>query len=241
MAGGVLFLSKYYPLMTVVAALIVFTASQVIIFYFFDMEFCSEIREVDRKGNYSIFIEIEDKTLYLLQDGKCIKKYPVASGKPGWPSPLGSWKIINKGDWGEGFGGRWLGLNVPWGIYGIHGTTSPQSIGRAASHGCIRMYNKHVKELYGIIPLGTPVIIANGRYGPFGTGFRSIEPGDRGADVMAVQKRLKGVGYFKGRISGIYNDDLKRAVHRFQKDNGLSVKNAVTKQDYGRMGFIEFE
>lgn len=68
-----------------------------------------------KKSNYYIFIEIEDKTLYLLQDGKCIKKYPIASGKSSMPSPIGFWKIVQKDDWGEGFGGRWLGLNVPWG------------------------------------------------------------------------------------------------------------------------------
>ncbi|MCR4436749.1 MAG: L,D-transpeptidase [Clostridiales bacterium] len=68
-----------------------------------------------KKADYCIFIEIEDKTLYLLQDGKCIKEYPIASGKSGMPSPIGFWKITDKSDWGEGFGGRWMGLNVPWG------------------------------------------------------------------------------------------------------------------------------
>lgn len=69
------------------------------------------------KKVYKIFIEIEDKTLYLMVNGKCIKEYTIASGKSGYPSPLGCWTIIEKGDWGEGFGGRWLGLDVPWGTY----------------------------------------------------------------------------------------------------------------------------
>lgn len=193
------------------------------------------------KTEYCIFIEIEDKTLFLLKDGECIKKYRVATGKKGWPSPIGSWKIIEKGDWGEGFGGHWLGLNVPWGKYGIHGTTKPGSVGRAASHGCIRMYNRDIYELYKIVPHGTPVVIVNGQFGPFGNGFREMKPGDRGADVLAVQKRLKALGYFKGYVSGIYNDDLKAAVHKFQKENGLKVKNSVTREDYNAMGFIEFE
>ena len=37
--------------------------------------------------------------------------------------------------------GRWLGLNVPWGNFGIHGTLDPYSVGWASSHGCIRMNN----------------------------------------------------------------------------------------------------
>ncbi|NLC69334.1 MAG: L,D-transpeptidase family protein [Clostridiaceae bacterium] len=195
----------------------------------------------DKKPEYVIFIEVEDKTLYLLENGVCIKKYTVATGKPGYPSPIGYWKIITKDTWGEGFGGRWMGLNVSWGKYGIHGTTIPGSIGYAASHGCIRMYNKDVRELYNIVPHGTPVVIVNGPFGPFGTGFRPIEPGDRGADVMAIQKRLKELGYFNGWVSGIYNDDLKYALHRFQKSKGLPVNDTIDRKCWHKMGFLEFE
>ena len=193
------------------------------------------------KPEYVIFIEIEDKTLYLLEDGVCVKKYPIASGTAQTPSPIGYWKIISKDTWGEGFGGRWMGLNVPWGKYGIHGTTKPGSIGYAASHGCIRMYSKDVKELYNIVPHGTRVVIVNGLFGPFGGGFKTIEPGDRGSDVMEIQRRLKDLGYFKGWVSGIYNDELKYAVHRFQKDKGLPISNAISKKCWEAMGFKEFD
>jgi hypothetical protein len=193
------------------------------------------------KPDYLIIIYIDEKKLYLFEDEKCIKKYPIASGKPGWPSPLGEWKIINKGEWGEGFGGHWLGLNVKWGNYGIHGTTNQGSIGRSASHGCIRMFNKDIKELYDIVHIGTPVIIKNGTFGPFGTGFKELKPGDRGADVLAVQQRLKALGYFKGYESGIYEDNLKHALHKFQADNKLTVKDVITRTDYTAMGFREFE
>ena len=77
---------------------------------------------VDRAA-YTIFIEIEDKTLYLLFGEKCIKQYPISSGKSGMPSPIGYWKIIEKENWGEGFGGRWMGLNVPWGTFPEHGNS----------------------------------------------------------------------------------------------------------------------
>ena len=83
----------------------------------------------------------------------------LQSGKQDWPSPIGQWKIVNKGDWGEEFGGYWLGLNVTWGKYGIHGTLYEESIGKAASHGCIRMLNDDIEELYNIVPTGTPVVI----------------------------------------------------------------------------------
>lgn len=197
--------------------------------------------EVAKEPEYCIFVEIEDKILYLLQDGKCIREYPISTGAPEMPSPIGYWRIVNKGDWGEGFGGRWMGFNVPWGKYGIHGTTEEGTIGYAASHGCIRMYNKDVRELYSMVSIGTPVTILNGCFGPFGTGFKNIEPGARGADVLAIEVRLKELGYFKGWPLGIYQDDLKYAVHNFQKKHGLQVKNTITKKDYLAMGFKDFE
>jgi len=201
----------------------------------------SHANVVNNRPEYTIFIEIDEKKLYLYEDGQLIKEYPIASGMQGMPSPIGTWTITNKGRWGKSYGGRWMGLDVPWGTYGIHGTTKAESIGRAASHGCIRMYNKDIKELYGIVPVGTRVIIRNGPFGPFGTGFRNLRPGDRGADVLAVQKKLKELGYFHGYESGIYGEDLKQAIHRFQADQGLEVKNTITRQDYDAMGFMEFE
>ena len=203
---------------------------------------CSIISEKTfDESKYTIFIEVEDNKLYLLKEGECIKEYPVGTGKKESPSPIGYWKIIYKSKWGEGFGGNWMGLNVPWGKYGIHGTTKPGSIGWPSSHGCIRMYNKDVEELYGIVPHGTRVVIVNGSFGPFGSGFKNIEPGDRGADVMEVQRRLLDLGYYNAYVDGIYGEGMKYAVHKFQKENGLVVKNAVTKKDLEFMGFLEFE
>lgn len=193
------------------------------------------------KKVYSIFIEIEDKTLYLLENGKCIKEYTIATGKSGYPSPLGHWSIIEKGDWGEGFGGRWLGLDVPWGQFGIHGTIYSGSIGSAASHGCIRMFNDDVAELYRLVPIGTEVAVVNGLFGPFGRGFDEIIPGDRGADVLAIQRRLRQLGYYTGELDGIYEDGMKKAIHSFQRANGLKAQNTITREAWLKMGFREFE
>ena len=196
---------------------------------------------INDKPEYTIFIEVDEKKLYLYNGGELIKEYPIASGKRDTPSPIGTWKITNKERWGKGYGGRWMKLNVPWGTYGIHGTTKAGSIGRAASHGCIRMFNQDIRELYGIVPVGTDVIIRNGTYGPFGTGFRNLKPGDRGADVLAVQERLAELRYYEGSADGIYGEKLKKAVHRFQADKKLTVKNTITHEDYDAMALVEFE
>lgn len=195
----------------------------------------------ENDAEFLILIYIEEKKLYLFENNQCIKTYSIASGKRESPSPIGEWEIVEKQDWGEGFGGRWLGLNVIWGKYGIHGTSRENTIGRAASHGCIRMFNRDVKELYDIVTIGTPVIIRDGPFGPFGRGFRDLIPGDRGADVLAVQQRLKSLGYFSGKESGIYEGDLQRALYDFQRDRQLKVKYTITDEDYLAMGFKELE
>lgn len=43
--------------------------------------------------------------------------------------------------------------------YGIHGTDEPNSIGHSVSHGCVRLLNKDVEQLYPMVPVGTPVYI----------------------------------------------------------------------------------
>ncbi len=103
------------------------------------------------------------------------------------------------------------------------------------------MLNEHVRELYQMVPYGTTVIIVDGIFGPFGRGFKPVKPGDRGADVYEVQRKLKELGYYKGYVDGIYGEGMKQAVHRFQRDNGLTAQNTVNRESLEQMGFLEFE
>jgi lipoprotein-anchoring transpeptidase ErfK/SrfK len=50
-------------------------------------------------------------------------------------------------------------LVLDGGDYAIHGTNNPGSIGGFVSHGCIRMYNQDVTDLYDRVGIGTPVIV----------------------------------------------------------------------------------
>ena len=106
-----------------------------------------------------IKIDTTNKKLSLFNDSNLIKIYSIAVGKPSTPTPLGNWTIIKKGLWGEQFGGHFMQLSIPFGIYGIHGTDKPWSISHAVSNGCIRMYNNYAAELYNKVTLGTPVHI----------------------------------------------------------------------------------
>ena len=105
-----------------------------------------------------ITISLTARILSLYVNGKFVKSYPVAIGKPSTPTPVGTFTIINKQlNPGGPFGTRWMGLSIPG--YGIHGTNNPASIGNAVSSGCIRMFNQDVNDLFNRVGVGTQVII----------------------------------------------------------------------------------
>ena len=103
-------------------------------------------------------INISAKTLSVYKNGLLINEYPVATGKETTPTPTGTFTIINKQlNPGGPYGTRWLGLSIKG--YGIHGTNAPESIGTAASNGCIRMFNQDIEKLFDITNTGTVVRI----------------------------------------------------------------------------------
>jgi L,D-transpeptidase ErfK/SrfK len=110
-----------------------------------------------------IVVSLEDRKLALVEDGRVKKIYAVAVGKPSTPSPTGNFtierrvanptyhhngKTVLPGP-GNPVGTRWMGLSVHG--YGIHGTNEPKSIGKAASHGCIRMARADLEEFYELV------------------------------------------------------------------------------------------
>lgn len=182
---------------------------------------------------FVIQINIERPVLTVLKDGKSYRSYSVALGKPETQTPVGSWRIMTKQkNWGDGFGTRWLGLNVPWGIYGIHGTNRPEYIGTYASNGCIRMRNADVEALYDLIPVGTPVKILGD---PFRY-LRVLEYGNIGADVRVVQQKLKEAGYFRGACDGIFGPTTQFALIYFELARGIPMDGEVGMDDYTALG-----
>jgi lipoprotein-anchoring transpeptidase ErfK/SrfK len=123
----------------------------------------------------SIVVSLEDRKLALVEDGQVRKIYKVAVGKPSTPSPTGTFtierrvanpvyqhdgKTVQPGP-GNPVGTRWMGLNIRG--YGIHGTNEPKSIGKAASHGCIRMAKADLEELYELVAVGDTVELVGQR------------------------------------------------------------------------------
>jgi lipoprotein-anchoring transpeptidase ErfK/SrfK len=125
------------------------------------------VRQPDRQ----VVVSIPERKLALIEDGQVVKIYTVAVGADVSPSPDGEFKIVNRVEkptyYHKGkvipsgrsnpLGTRWIGLSEPH--YGIHGTNEPWSIGKAASHGCIRMAHKDLEELFTLVRPGDTVII----------------------------------------------------------------------------------
>jgi lipoprotein-anchoring transpeptidase ErfK/SrfK len=122
-----------------------------------------------------IVISISERRLALLEDGRLVKSYPIAVGARVSPSPDGEFAVINHAKdptYRHGgkeilpgkdnpLGTRWIGLSLKG--YGIHGTNVPKSIGKAASHGCFRMAQTDIEELYNRVQVGDRVIVRRER------------------------------------------------------------------------------
>lgn len=126
-----------------------------------------EIRVVLRLGQRRVFVYRNDQQ---------VASYPVAVGKPGWETPTGEFEVIQmvenpvwQNPWtGEvgspgpnsALGLRWIGFWTDGkDTIGFHGTPTVNSIGRAASHGCVRMRNEDVVALFNQIEMGTIVVV----------------------------------------------------------------------------------
>ena len=192
---------------------------------------------------FKILVDLVDSKLFLIKNPseEVIKEFPIAGGKYSTPSPIGTWKIFEKAKWNQGFGTRWMGLDVPWGKYGIHGTNKPLTIGGASSLGCIRMLNKDIEALYNIVSIGTLVVIYGGSYDLDINTFRLLIPGDRGSDVFEVQRRLMNINYYKGDLDGIYGEDMKKDVIRFRKDKKLPISHEIDSKFYHALSIYPFE
>jgi lipoprotein-anchoring transpeptidase ErfK/SrfK len=116
-----------------------------------------------------IVVSVPDRKLLLLEGERVLRVYDVAVGKRSTPTPEGRFTIINRvpnptwygpsGTVAPGkdnpLGSRWMGLSAKG--YGIHGTNVPSSIGKAASHGCVRMRRQDLEELFEMVTVGTTV------------------------------------------------------------------------------------
>lgn len=122
-----------------------------------------------------ILVSIQERKLAVIEDGIVLKVFSVAVGRSSSPSPEGTFtiktRLENPTYYHKGtviapgpdnpLGSRWMGLSAKG--YGIHGTNEPKSIGKAASHGCVRMGRNDLEELFRMVKLGDTVSIRGER------------------------------------------------------------------------------
>lgn len=146
-------------------------------------EYLAQLNQIDPKrirdgqklkvirGPFSAVVELADYSLTVHLQGYYVKRYDVGIGKDG-ASPIGKHTVLDKvvnpqytapdgkvmsgDDPANPLGERWINLG---GSYGIHGTIEPDSIGKAASRGCIRLGNDDVIEVYNFLTNGSEVVI----------------------------------------------------------------------------------
>jgi lipoprotein-anchoring transpeptidase ErfK/SrfK len=139
------------------------------------------VADLEQKYPAVIVINRAAFQLTLYRNLKPVKTYGIAVGQVGLETPAGLYNIENKAvnpawhvpnsDWAGALAGQVIPgddpsnpLKARWmGIYagaGIHGTDAIDSIGTAASHGCIRMRIPEVIELYDQVPVGAPVYVS---------------------------------------------------------------------------------
>lgn len=119
-----------------------------------------------------IVVDLSQRRLRLFRSGKMALETSVAVGSPATPTPRGHYFVNQRYVLPDGsgpFGPHALGISAhsealqhTWvenGPIAIHGTNEPQSIGQAASHGCIRVANDVIRRLFPLAPAGTPVIV----------------------------------------------------------------------------------
>lgn len=122
-----------------------------------------------------VLVSLVDRKLAVIDNGVVIATFQVAVGARVSPSPTGEFTIVshiaNPAYYHHGtviptgkdnpVGTRWVGLSLKG--YGIHGTNAPRSIGRAASHGCIRLRNRDMEQLFTMLRVGDVVQIRGER------------------------------------------------------------------------------
>jgi lipoprotein-anchoring transpeptidase ErfK/SrfK len=130
----------------------------------------------------TIVVKTHERRLYYVLGGGRAIRYPVGVGragmqwagramidgkyiKPAWSAPASIRRdyrslptVIPGGSPHNPMGVAAMTLSGG-GEYAIHGTNAPGTIGHFVSHGCIRMYNADITDLYNRVSVGTPVVV----------------------------------------------------------------------------------
>lgn len=142
-----------------------------------------------------IVLNVPERQVYVVRNSVCVATFPVSVGQAEWPTAIGKYSISSRvvnPRWvptrsmiertqirdepvepgpDNPLGDRWIGWSAKG--YGFHSTIAPNSIGSAASHGCVRLYPEAAHKLFDLVKKGDtiysvyePVVVGQrrGRY-----------------------------------------------------------------------------
>jgi lipoprotein-anchoring transpeptidase ErfK/SrfK len=152
---------------------------------------------IAKPSSRRVLVSIPDRKLAVMDGETVVATFPVAVGAAESPSPVGEFRIVSRvsnptyyhpgtvipSGKSNPVGTRWLGLNLKG--YGIHGTNAPQLVGKAASHGCVRLRNRDVEQLFSMLHVGDAVEIRDIRDEQVGHIF-----GNGGEETVVAQSQV---------------------------------------------------
>ena len=116
---------KVYNIRNILKILILFIF--IILVLIFILNLCLNIKQDNailtsssNKSEYKILVDVESSRLFLFENEELIKTYKCSGGKWSTPSPIGTWTVVSKAKWGEGFGRKlatdlmFLGVNLEY-------------------------------------------------------------------------------------------------------------------------------
>ena len=130
----------------------------------------------DRAQDTRLTVDLSDRIVYVYRNEKLTASYRIAIGQPNWETPSGTFRIrqmVKNPTWkhpltdeifppgdANPLGDRWVGFAADEHMkLGFHGTKDEHLIGKAVSHGCLRMKNREVRSLFEQVSIGTEVTV----------------------------------------------------------------------------------
>jgi hypothetical protein len=122
-------------------------------------------------------VHLQQRQVILFRGTIAVKRYEIGIGRPGWETPTGTFRVLQMkrnpiwinpftneavpgNDPRNPLRGYWIGFWTDGNNWvGFHGTLDPNTIGKAASHGCLHMHTADLQDLFSRIRLGTPIIV----------------------------------------------------------------------------------
>lgn len=171
---------------------------------------------------YSIVISLDESMLCVFERESCIYEYALGFNIYSGSVPTGEFHIVAKQvNWHGVEGNYLLHLNVPWGDYGIHGIDDVTAY-EVEDHGCFRLSPADGAELWGVVPVGTPVTIA-GSAGERTPPAVNIKVGSASQSIVYLQQDLTEKGFWCGPSDGYYGSMTVDAIRYYQALSFLTV------------------